>query len=98
MNKSDVFKAILEGATALIPGGPAVKEGIEALTHRNSDPTDDVDEIADAITKIAMGSVAAAEGLTDHDIVNDPVLAQLAANIKGDLKLAQLVIVRKAAA
>lgn len=99
MSKKDLFKAILSGAAAFIPGGAGVQKGIEKLIEakKDTDDADDVDEIADAISEIAIGSLAAVEGLTERDIVNDPVLAQLAENIKGDLKLARLVLVRKAA-
>lgn len=96
MKKSDVFKAILAGASAFIPGGNAVKAGIEALVHRNDDPDDDVEEVADAITQIAVGSVQAAEGLSGKDFIDDPVFAQLVENLKGDVRLLQLVVTKRA--
>lgn len=98
MKKADVFKLILNGAAEFIPGGPVVRHGIEAILEakRDTDDADDVDEIASAVAKIAIGAVQGAEALTEKDFVNDPVLAQLAANIRGDLKLAQLLRVRKA--
>ena len=75
-------------------GGAA---GIAALIHRDNAPTNDVDEPADALTSIALNVVMGTETLTGKDYVNDPVLAQLALNIKGDLKLAQLIVARKPA-
>lgn len=97
MKKSDVFKALLQGAAAFIPGGVNVQTGIEALIHRNSDPDDDVDEVASAIAQIAVGSVQAAEGLSEKDFVNDPIFLQIVENIKGEIKLLQHVVVKRAA-
>ena len=98
MKKADIFRAILSGAAAFVPGGPGVQRGIEAVieARKDTDDDDDFDEIADAVALIAISSVHGAESFTDKDLVNDPVLAQLIANVKGDLKLAQLVLVRKA--
>ncbi|MEQ1910238.1 MAG: hypothetical protein ABMA15_15535 [Vicinamibacterales bacterium] len=96
MKKSDVFKLIAGIGVSFFPGGDRVAAGIQALKNRNDDPTDDVDEVADAVTEIVMGVILSAEGLSGADLVNDPVLAQLAANIKGDIRLAQqLLIARK---
>lgn len=99
MKKSDVFELILKGIAVANPAvGRAVAggaAGIKALIHRDDDPTNDLDETADALTAIALNVVMGTETLTGKDYANDPILAQLAENIKGDLKLAQLVVARK---
>lgn len=94
MNKKQIFEAILTGATAFIPGGAGVKEGIDHLVHRNTDPTDDVDEVAGAIAQIAVGSMIAAEGLSEKDFVQDAIFLQVVENIKGDIRLLQQLVVR----
>ena len=98
MKKADIFRLILGGAAAFVPGGDKVKQGIEAIieARQDKDDDDDFDEIAEAVALIAIGSVQGAEALSAKDLLNDPVLAQLAENIKGDLKLAQLLKVRPA--
>lgn len=96
--KGDVFKAILAGAVAFIPGGQAVRDDIERLLHKNDNPDDDVDEVADAIADLAVDALIATEGLTGKNIVNDPVVRQVAEGIKNDIRLLQLVLVRKDAA
>lgn len=94
MKKSEVFKLIAGIGVSFIPGGEKVKAGIDALTHRNDDPTDDVDEVADAVLEIAVGALLAAEGLSEKDLVQDEVFAQLGQNIKGDIVLYQHLIKR----
>ena len=87
MKKRDILKAILAGAK-LLPG-PAglVVAGVDSLIHRDSDPTNDLEETAAALTDIAVNGILAAEGLTGKDIANDPILKQLADNVEGDLLL-----------
>ena len=101
MKKSDVFKAILTGLSLVNPAAGAavsgVASGVGKLIHRDDDPSNDLDETADALTGIIMNVVLGAESLTAQDYVNEPVLAQLAANIRGDIRLAQLVVNRKPA-
>ena len=101
MKKSDVLKLILTGATTFIPGGAAVKGGIDAILEAkrdtDDDDDDDVDEIAGAVARIAIGAVQGVEALSEKDLINDPVLAQLVANIRGDLLLARLLVVRRPA-
>jgi hypothetical protein len=92
MKKSEVLKALIAGAAGFIPGGEAVKLGIEQLVHRNDDPDDDIDEIADAVALIVMGAIAGAEFVAGKDAVNDAVVAQLAAGIKSQIHLATLVV------
>jgi hypothetical protein len=94
MKKSDVLKAILAGAAGFVPGGPGVQQGIEKLLHRNTDPDDDVDEVADAIAEIAVNSMLAIEGLTEKDFVRDDIYLLVVENIKGEIKLLQQLVVR----
>lgn len=102
MKRSDLFKAIAQiGATAVLPhvkGAGLVVKGVEALVHRNDDPDDDLDETTAAIVDILLGSTQVAEDLTGSDIINDPVLAHLAANIRGDVLLFQALLVERHAA
>ncbi len=97
MKKSDLFKAIAQiGLATVVPqvkGAGLVVKGVDALVHRNDDPDDDLDEVSAAIVNILLGGTQAAEDLTDRDIVNDPILAQLAANIRGDVALFQQLLV-----
>lgn len=99
MKKSDLFKAIAQIATTVVlpqvKGAGLVVKGVEALVHRNDDPDDDLDEVSSAIVNILLGGTAATEALTGQDIVNDPVLAQIAANIKGDIALFQHLLVER---
>ena len=94
MKKSEVFKLIAGIGIAFVPGGEKVKAGIEALRNRNDDPTDDADEVADAVLDIAVGAMLAVEGLSEKDLVDDAVFAQLGQNIKGDIVLYQQLIKR----
>ena len=106
MKKSDIFKAIVVGAAKFLPSRgagktpskiPAIKVSLNA-GHAASDPNDDdPDTIAEALAAIVIGSVPGAGTVTAQEFIQDPVLAQLIANILGDLKLAQLVLARKAA-
>ena len=99
MKKLDLLKDIAQiGATVVLPqikGAGAVVKGVDALLHRNDNPDDDLDEVSSAIVSILLGGTAAVEDLTDQDIVNDPVLAQIAANIKGDIALFQHLLVER---
>lgn len=99
MKKSDLFKAIANIGTAVVlpqvKGAGLVVKGVDALVHRNDNPDDDLDEVSSAIVNILLGGTAATEDLTGHDIVNDPVLAQIAANIKGDIALFQHLLVER---
>ena len=94
MKKSDLLKVI--GAfIPLVPGGAQVQAGITALVHRDDDPTNDVEEVSAALTQIILGSVEGAESLSGKDIVNDPVLAQIAVNIQADIALFQHLLVER---
>jgi hypothetical protein len=101
-SKSEVFRMILIGLSAFNPalGSAAIAgaAGVEKLIKRDDDPTNDLDETADAVTEIAMAVVTGAEGLGKRDYVNDPILKQLAENIKGDIKIALLVVNKPVAA
>lgn len=96
MTRKDLFLAIVTSGAALIPGGTDVKEGVQALLNRNDDPSDDLKEVSDAVGKIAVGAVLAAEGLTESDFVDNAVFAQLVENIKGDIKLLSVLVAHKA--
>lgn len=94
LSKKQIFQAILAGASAFVPGGAGVQAGIEKLIHRNPDPDDDVTEVADAIAQIAVGSMLAAEGLTEKDFVRDDIFLLVVENIKGEILLLQQLVVR----
>lgn len=101
MKKPDVITMILVAIAAQYPdlalNVTGVAGGIDHLIHKDDDPSNDLDETADAITEIVLSVVGGIEHATGHDYVNDPVLAQVAANLKGDIKMLQLVRVKKAA-
>ena len=94
MTKKDLLKAILLGAAAFVPGGNQITAGVEAVINRNEDPDDDVEELADAISAILVGSILAAEGLKEKDIVHEETLAQIVENIKGDIRLYTMLVKR----
>ena len=89
MKKSDVFKLILAGVAVAVPGAsPAiagVTAGVEKLIHRDDDPTNDLEETAAAIAEIVEQVLAAAEGLTHKDFVNDAALKLLTSKVRVDL-------------
>lgn len=101
MNKGDLFKMIagmgITAATggALGPGAKAVASGVGLLLHRNADPTDDLDETVAALVQIGVGSLKAGEELSGKDIVNDPVLLQIAESISRDVQLFQHLLVER---
>lgn len=97
MKKSEMLTNILGMVLATIPGGSLAQTGVTALIKRNDDPNDDLDEVSTAVAKIAVGSMLAAENLTEKDIVNDAIFVQVTENIKGDIKLLMQVMVRKPA-
>lgn len=104
MKKADVFRLVFKGIETAItalnpPVGFAVQgieSGVEKLIHRDADPTNDLDETAEALTQIVMNVVVGAEALTQKDYLHDPILKQLASNITGDIKLALLLKVQPA--
>lgn len=93
MAKKDILKAILmtaaNVAASSVPGGTAVQGGIEAIveTLRDGDPSDNVNDMADAFAEIAVGSVAVAENVKAKDLLNDPIFAQMVDNLRGQVKL-----------
>ena len=94
MKRLDVFRAILQGASAYVPGGIEVKDGIEKLINRDADPSNDIDEVADALAAVVVGALKAAEALSEKDLVNDAALKELAVAVKNAVKQAQLVLVK----
>lgn len=92
MDKMDVVKSIALIAAGFVPGGQGIANAVNALTHRDNDPTNDYDEVGGAIVEIAVSSLAAAEGLTGKDLLDDPLFAQVANGIKGDVKLLIMMI------
>ena len=96
MKKSDILNLVLGVVTAINPAaGAAASVGaasVAKLIKRDDYPSNDLDEVSDALTEIVMATVMGLESVTKKDYVNDPLLAQLAANIKGDIKLVMLVV------
>lgn len=90
-NKKAILKAILSGGLAvgevMIPGLGIAKQGIDAILEAKADTDneDDADEIAAGLSKVIIGTFAAAEGVTEKDLVNDPVLVALMAKIRQDI-------------
>jgi hypothetical protein len=94
MKKSDFF--IMLGRTALaiapaVPGGAAavaVEQGVEHLVKHDA-------PVGDTVVDMLMKSLAAAEGFSDKDLLDDPLVAKLAVNIKGDIELLHALMVAR---
>jgi len=94
MTKIDVFKNLALIGLGFVPGGAASVEAIKALAHKDDDPTNDVEEVADHIADAVIAAVASAEGLTGRDYVNEPAVLALKANIVSSIRLIPHVITR----
>lgn len=101
MKKADLMKMIgnmaLSAATggALGAGPQLAAAGVGALLHRNDDPDDDLEETVAALVQIAAGGTQTAEQITGKDIVNDPVLVEIAGNISRDVNLFRHLLVER---
>jgi hypothetical protein len=98
-----IFKiAAMLGAQA-VPGGPLVERAVENMIshgdHNADGKVDDQDTEAEILDTI-IGSMQGVEGVTNQDIVNDPVLLYLSQNILRDIDLFrhQLIVKHAAAA
>ena len=98
MKKSDVFKNLALIGLGFVPGGAASMEAIKNITHKDDDPTNDVEEVANHIADAVIAVVASAEGLTGNDYVNEPAVLALKANIVSSIRLIPHVINRAPAA
>ncbi len=87
MKKIDVFKNLALIGLGFVPGGAASVEAIKALAHKDDDPTNDVEEIADHIADAVIAAAASAEGLTGRDFLNEPAVLALKANIASSIRL-----------
>lgn len=85
MNK--ILKRLIELGGILDPHIRLFTESLTNLTHRDDDPTNDVEETATELTAVVINGIALAHGLNAPEFVNLPALEQLAANIKGDIGL-----------
>ncbi len=96
MKKSDIFKQLAILGLNFVPGGTAAVDAIKALATKDDDPTNDVDEIATHIADAVIKVMAAAEGITERDLINEPAVLALKANIVSGIKLVPVVLVRPA--
>ena len=85
MKRSDVFKLALAAAGAFVPGAAPVISGVEHLIHRDDDPSNDLQETATALGDLVERIVAAAEGLTKKDFIDDAALQLLTDHVTADL-------------
>lgn len=92
MKKSAIFKQLAILGLNFVPGGNA----IQALATKDDDPTNDVDEIATHIADAVIKVMAAAEGITERDLINEPAVLALKANIVSSIQLVPVVLVRPA--
>lgn len=88
MRKLDVLKLI--GRSALVAGQTIdpriglVAKGVEHLIKRDDDPSNDLEETADALTDIVLNTIAVSEDMT-HDVIDNAILQQIAANTRAQL-------------
>lgn len=94
MKKIDVFKNLALIGLGFVPGGSNAVEAIKALAHKDDDPTNDVEEVADHIADAVIAAVASAEGLTGNDYVNEPAVLALKANIVSSIRLIPHIVNR----
>ncbi len=97
MNKKALLKSLAQVGLAFIPGGNAAAGAIEALTQKDDDPTNDVDEIANKLADAIVSAVAVAENIQGRDLVNEPAVIAIKAQIVATIKLVPHVLVRRAA-
>lgn len=96
MKKIDVFKNLALIGLGFVPNGDKAVAAIKALTHKDDDPTNDVEEVADHIADAVIAAAASAEGLTGRDFLNEPAVLALKANISSSIRLIPHVINRPA--
>jgi hypothetical protein len=87
----------LMSALASFPGGERVKRGLDALLHRDSDSTNDINEVANAVGEVAVGALFVFEGVSSKDVVNNAELESLVSEVKAVIARIQKVIVKHAA-
>jgi hypothetical protein len=102
VNGKDLLKMLAATAVGIaksgaIPGGAAVVTGVEMLTHRDDDPTNDTEEVTKAVILIASGGEEIFTTASGKDLVNNEVLQMLGARIADDIELAKQVIKREVA-
>jgi len=94
MKKIDVFKNLALIGLGFVPNGDKAVAAIKALAHKDDDPTNDVEEVADNIADAVIAAAASAEGLTGRDFLNEPAVLALKANIASSIRLIPHVINR----
>jgi hypothetical protein len=87
MNKQEILDRLISGVGIIDPRIGTIIRDIESVVHRDADPTNDVEEISSAVTELAVTAIAVTQDYSGHEVVNNPALVQLAANIKGDIAL-----------
>lgn len=98
MNKKALLKSLAQVGLAFVPGGNAAASTIEALTQKDDDPTNDVDEMACKLADAIIAAAAVAEGIEGRDLVNEPAVLAIKAQIVATIKLVPHVLVRRVAA
>jgi hypothetical protein len=84
---------VAEANAKLIPGGELVDRGVHLIVdHKGGDKRADLGE---GLEDVVIGAFQAYEGVTEQDIVNDPVLAALCASVRQQLVLAHQLLVAK---
>lgn len=99
MNKKDILKTVLAIAGSVDPRIALAEKGFEHLIHRDDDPTNDVQETADALGEIVVQSISIAEDVIGKDVIDNAVLADLksalVAQIVVDLRLVRALKIAK---
>tara|TARA_R110000868_G_scaffold27580_2_gene104436 strand:+ start:574 stop:876 length:303 start_codon:yes stop_codon:yes gene_type:complete len=96
MKKIDVFKNLALIGLGFVPNGDKAVSAIKALTHKDDDPTNDAEEIADHIADVVIEASLAAEGLAGKDYINQAAILALKANIASSIRLIPHVVNRPA--
>lgn len=97
MNKKALLKSLAQVGLAFVPGGNAAVGALEALTEKDDDPTNDIDEIANKLADAIVKAVAVAENIEGRDLVHEPAVLAIKAQIVATIKLVPHVLVRQAA-
>lgn len=97
MNKKQLAITLAQIGLSLVPGSKPAVDAIIDLVHKDDDPTNDLDEIADKLADAIIKTAAAAENMEGRDILNEPAVLAIKAQIVATIKLVPHVLVRRAA-
>lgn len=94
MNKKQLAITLAQIGLSFIPGGRPAVDAITDLAHKDDDPTNDIDEIADKIADAVIKTAAAAENIQGRDLLNEPAVIAIKQQLVATIKLVPHVLVR----